>query len=1151
MSTGMSPDDLLTADTQARQQALERASFIVEAPAGAGKTELLTQRFLALLPTVQDPEEIIALTFTNKAAAEMRSRIMDSLTLAARGARPGDELPHKQITFDLGRTVLALDAEREWGLMQHPGRLQITTLDALCGRLARQMPFLSRFGAQPTVSPDAQPLYRKAARNTLDMLEDEGSGAEGSAPDDNSPQVLLSRVLAYFDNDARKLQSLLEAMLATRDQWLGHLHGNSGPSPEALARLVEGELDTIATALPAPLQQAMMATARYAADRAQQVGGLDNIAALLDWASPLAPARDELPRWRGLGELLLTKTGTLRSRFDPALKLSEKDVKPLAEALKTTITQLKDSPTAEELLARISQLPDPQPPTEDRQLIADFSRLLVLASAQLWLVFLEERQVDFTEVAQNALAALGSSDAPSELRERLDYRISHLLVDEFQDTNPTQVRLLEQLTSDWQQGDGRTLFLVGDPMQSIYRFRKADVGLFLKVRQRGIGGLRLTSLRLYRNNRSHPELVDWVNDVFPQVFATEDDPRQGAVKFAPAAPTKASHPQAKVAIHVIVDSGDDGENGDEQASPADQREARHMVALLRQARKDDPNGSIAVLVRAKIHLQPLVAELRQAGPELAYQAVEIEALDQRQSIQDLLALTRALHHRADRVNWLAILRAPWCGLVLADLHTLAADDHRSTIWQLMQDDARLSRLSPDGQQRLGHVRSVLAEAYAHQGQHRPRRWVEGIWQALGGPRCLQDASAAQDVTAFFALLDSAEHKGSLDLDRLDEAMAKLFATPDPKGGAIQLMTVHKSKGLEFDTVLLPGLHRTLRGNDRGLLLWEEVLLDDVDGDSREHLIVAPLPHRKPAKGAPPSAYDYLQKFENRRSEHEGQRVLYVAVTRARRQLHLLAKVKPSDKEGEVCKAPAKNTTLAQLWPALGTQFEAEVASWVTQDKEQKTPKVGPTLPWLVRLVQPARNKSLVVQQGAIKEDAGNEGLLALEDNHTLDAHVGTLVHRYLELIAKEGLERWDKTDIKRLMPRLQDWLSQQGHSSGDCATGADKVARHLNITLQSEAGRWLLSPHPKACSELALTALHNNIPRVQVVDRSFIDQDIRWIVDYKTAEPSYEDEAIFIATQIELYQEQLSNYAALMSKTPESVRCALYFTGLGRLTWLS
>jgi ATP-dependent helicase/nuclease subunit A len=109
--------------------------------------------------------------------------------------------------------------------------------------------------------------------------------------------------------------------------------------------------------------------------------------------------------------------------------------------------------------------------------------------ASLWLAFQEGGEVDFIEIAARASLALGDDEAPTDLAQALDYRISHLLVDEFQDTSPVQVELLEQLTRGWLPDDGRTLFVVGDPMQSIYRFRKADVGLFLRVRQRGIGGI--------------------------------------------------------------------------------------------------------------------------------------------------------------------------------------------------------------------------------------------------------------------------------------------------------------------------------------------------------------------------------------------------------------------------------------------------------------------------------------------------------------------------------------------------------------------------------------------------------------------------------------------------------------------------------------
>ena len=162
----------LEEDRLARERALALASFIVEAPAGAGKTELLTQRTLRLLAVVRHPEEVLALTFTNKAATEMRDRILGSLE-SVTTARADELPPHKRQTLDLARAVLDHDARQGWNLLQHPGRLRITTLDALCASLARQMPYLSRFGAQPGVTDDARPHYETAARRTLEMVEDE------------------------------------------------------------------------------------------------------------------------------------------------------------------------------------------------------------------------------------------------------------------------------------------------------------------------------------------------------------------------------------------------------------------------------------------------------------------------------------------------------------------------------------------------------------------------------------------------------------------------------------------------------------------------------------------------------------------------------------------------------------------------------------------------------------------------------------------------------------------------------------------------------------------------------------------------------------------------------------------------------------------
>ena len=133
-------------------------------------------------------------------------------------------------------------------------------------------------------------------------------------------------------------------------------------------------------------------------------------------------------------------------------------------------------------------------------------------------MFREEGAVDFTEVSLRALKALGTEQEPTDLTMRLDARIEHILVDEFQDTSLSQYALLHRLTAEWQPGDGRTLFCVGDPMQSIYRFRQAEVGLFLQAHERGIGHLTLEFVRLSVNFRSAAGIVEWVNHAFDNIF---------------------------------------------------------------------------------------------------------------------------------------------------------------------------------------------------------------------------------------------------------------------------------------------------------------------------------------------------------------------------------------------------------------------------------------------------------------------------------------------------------------------------------------------------------------------------------------------------------------------------------------------------------
>lgn len=1107
----------LALDAANRQRALDIASFIVEAPAGAGKTELLTQRFLKLLQTVQAPEEIIAITFTNKAASEMRARILDSLLMAAAGVPP--EAPHKQITYALGQQALQRSAELQWHLLESPARLRIYTIDSLCANLARQMPLLSRFGTQPAVTEDAWSYYREAASLALQTMDEDALGAP------------VRRVLRYMDNDQTRLEGLLMSMLAKREQWLHLSQANDqGQAQAALIYLIESELQAALTVLPTRLQQALMPIARYAAS---QLPSDHALSALLDWQTPLTAALKDLPGWRALTDLLLTSSGGLRKRLDKNMGLPATDeAKPYKEALTDILNGLAQQSDSERILARIRLLPDAD--SENDEIIQALSQLLNIAAAQLWLCFQAQNEVDFVEIAQRALKALQEDDEATELAMRLDYRIQHLLVDEFQDTSPMQIDLLKALTRGWQPGDGRTLFAVGDPMQSIYRFRKANVGLFLNAASHGIGDIALTPLKLWRNNRSCPAVVDWINQTFSGMLPAHDAPQQGAIAYRPFVATRAEANGAGVFVHPLI-----APVNNEDEEPADLRhlEAEQIIRIIQQTRAENPGANIAVLVRARKHLHALVTEMRRNHSELSFQAVEIEELANRQIVQDLLTLTHALHQRADRVHWLALLRAPWCGLTLADMHALIGQDGQRSVLSLLADETILARLSQDGQARARHVYEVMQSALQWRGRTSVSRWVHNTWLRLGGADCLWNENDVQDVQAFFGRIAALEQHGQFNPQALAEDVQKLYAAPDAKADAsLQFMTIHKSKGLEFDTVILPGLDGSNPPDDAKLVIWEEVTMED----GYTELVAAPfVPTPLKRQQTTITAYDYLNDLDKTRAAYEDARVLYVAATRAERQLHLLGVAKP-DKNGEP--QARKNSFLHLLWPAIQQWFTSEHDIVSRYPGTHQEADIRQFVPKLIRLREASTPAILQVRphEMHVAYPAGAED----ESTHRLEADIGTLTHLYLQLIAEQGLAAWqahEKTAFLSLIPAMQRWFKQQGHTDSEANQGASQVAALLMTTLQSAEGRWVLQPHTQAASELAIEQLSE---RKKVIDRTFVAGSVRWIVDYKSMPVTASDNLPMLA---QTFKPQLVAYAQLFKAEGLPVKTAILFLSTGQL----
>ena len=1212
----MTAEDSLAIDSANRERALALESFIIEAPAGAGKTELLTQRYLKLLAHVEAPEEILAITFTNKAAAEMRARILQSLERAERGDYPAE--PHRQITFKLAQQALHHAARQGWPLINAPARLRIFTIDALSAQLARQLPLLSRFGAQPVISDEPLRHYEEAARRTLALLQDETSGAA----------ELVSQAVRLCHHDPRRLRGLLAAMLARREQWLPYcaaedLSQLTARAHHGLQQLLSKDLEEVLNVIPARVQKRLQPLIRYAASHLQAEAKSDDLAVLLDWQQVLEARIEDLPAWRALADALLTQKNEFRKTVTKTQGFPAKSGTSHKEDFLALLAELAADPKTAATLARVRTLPDSSSSAraQNDQAVVVMASLLKLAAAQLWLVFHEAGQTDFVEVALRAQDALGAVDSPSELALALDYRISHLLVDEFQDTSPLQVELLQRLTAGWQANDGRTLFCVGDPMQSIYRFRKADVGLFLQAATQGIAGVPLTALRLYRNNRSCPSIVSWINKAFAQIFPAADRISSGAIRYRPfvAARTESMQEAAGVYVHLLpalttpakacAAESTDATNDqlEAQEAAAQPAEVLRMLEIIELELQSHPDRRIAVLVRARNHLQGLVELLRRERPGLRFQAVDVEALHQRQVVQDVLILCRALLHRADRLHWLALLRAPWCGLTLADLHALCADQPNATIWQLLQDEARLQRLSADGQQRLRHVRQVIAQAYAHQGRSRLRRWLETIWWQLGGAQTLAitgDARAAvDDVQAVFELIDQLDIQGRFSLDQLEQELQRLYAAPDALAdGRLQLMTIHKSKGLEFDTVILPSLNSGTRGDDAPLLLWEEVALD-----TETCLLAATKASGKQSSGSIPDIYDYLQTLEAERTANEALRVLYVAATRAIRRLHLLATV-DSDKDGQL--KASKGSFASLLWDvpevvaerrllaenggllASGQGAGPETASGtlaaVASQHSGSEPFVDVFVAPLLRLqTLPAHHVDGVSGQNesplfmraenswaatpAGPANSANSANPASPPEAVITttpqawapaapdsaqniwaAACGRLLHRYLELLCGQDLSSWTAERVSALQPSMQRWLQQQELGPAQAAEGAQRVILALQTTLASKQGRWLLQAHQQDGVELALTQMAGSQVQRHVVDRCFVAENERWIIDYKTTlfdaavltEPAHWQRAA------QVHRPQLERYAALFAEENLPVRLAIFFAAHGELVLL-
>lgn len=731
-------------DSTIREHALDpELSFIIEAPAGSGKTELLVRRYLTLLASVDKPETILAITFTRKAASEMKERIMQAL-------------PH--------------DARSQSFIED---RLRIMTIDAFCKEITATVPLQANlFGAE--MLEDEAELAAEFLEALLQVIEEKEEGFKD-----------FIALFQYFDNQLMETATLLLKLLKNREEWLALVL--QARSAGALSLLLQRSIEAL-----------------YA-----------------EVAAELRVSLEEVQRLKQLIPHLFTQKFELRKRVDASLK--------------TVMAQLTADEHLRDLYLRIAHLPDFN--FEAQAILPIMLRILPLAAAHLRVVLESRNETDFHEIALTALTLL--EDDEKDVLRRMDAQIQHILIDEFQDTSKLQFQLLKLLTQDWTTGDGRTLFLVGDPKQSIYRFRGAEVGLFLEAKNRGIGHLKLEFLELTENFRTDAPLLHWINQTCLNFFPAVEDERLGKVKYKPSLP----HPR---------DYQDRGPPMHFELCQDDAAEAEWITTKILALQNSEPAPKIAILVRARGHYAPLISRLEARG--LSYSVAADKRWLDSVFLDDLISLLYALGQPQDRLSWFALLRSPFCGWSMQQIYDFVASGQ--ALWEALPSLSALVT-GEDALLTLHHKFTKAAKL-------------------LVEPRV--NTHEAEILQRFLRFL--------LQLDILPEqqvfrsALARFDFGEDVIDAPITFLTIHQAKGLEFDQVFLPALHKRVAGNDPPLLYTETFY--------HEAAFYFLLAERKTRGGDASSLYQYIEWLEKQKNSYETMRLFYVAITRAKHGLFLSA-----------------------------------------------------------------------------------------------------------------------------------------------------------------------------------------------------------------------------------------------------------------------
>jgi ATP-dependent helicase/nuclease subunit A len=868
-------------DASARQFAVDPShNVVLEASAGTGKTSVLVARYVNLLKRGVDPANILAITFTRKAAAEMRERILRELRTAAARSE--------------------LDRSRWREIRDRLGDIAISTIDAFCLSLLREFPLEADLDPGFDIADETEVprLVEAALDQTLRILMRLAR---------NEPDVALVFAQLGMTRTREGLATLLERRLVAEDALDRFLaKGPSGLTAQEACRATVERLRAVLGGTPGGLP-------RFIDDGPRAHPRFELLARELERLPALASAgtaaiRAVLDR---VAAHFLTADGKPRKsggihpynashyRTDDAAKRHRAAVFLLAPEIERVIFAFNRDLNV--VLAR------------------GIRRMYGVALAQYRRTLDDRSVLDFADLLHRALDLLRRMDEFAQSRFRLEARYHHVLVDEFQDTSRAQWELVALLIQSWGEGLGLatqpSIFIVGDRKQSIYRFRDADASV-LREAARYIQTLRpggSPQRSIARSFRALPTLLSFVNEVFDEI--SDSDPGGGRFtytaddRFPLDVPNPGTEPGRGLLLGLAA-------SNDPIACAA--TVASEIARILREDSVRDRTtgvprrataGDIAILFRSRASHREFERELERHGiPSYVYKGLGFFDADE---TKDMMALIRYLANPVSDLRAAALLRSRIIRLSdkgIAGLAPRLAD-------ALLASEAEFARA--DGSLALDDEdRNVLSLA-----RHHVPRWLERVDRIppaelleqiltecayayeLRGPR---QAQAWENVKKMRSLVRRIQNRGYATFPRIAEHLDSLTAGDESNAvlealDAVNLMTVHASKGLEFPIVFVVNMAKGASGFPRPVRVIVDAQADG--GDPDPSVSIGPF-------------VSEMDEADRAREKHETRRLLYVAFTRARDRLYLATALK----DGAV--APGRGSLADVLPPTIRTLLAA-------------------------------------------------------------------------------------------------------------------------------------------------------------------------------------------------------------------------------------